>query len=92
MPFIRRFISNQLASRIGRFASAATIAPSGVSSATDSCGSGLATMPTTTNVFDESVNAGSVVVGIAAIAFRKNEKTAELRAKYRCQGVWPEQG
>jgi adenine phosphoribosyltransferase len=35
--------------------------------------------------------AGGVVVGIAAIAFRKNEKTAELWAKYRCHGVWPEQ-
>jgi hypothetical protein len=30
-------------------------------------------------------------VGIAAIAFRKNEKTASLWAKYRCHGVWPEQ-
>ena len=36
--------------------------------------------------------AGGVVVGIAAIAFRKNEKTASLWAKYRCYGVWPEQG
>ena len=35
--------------------------------------------------------AGGVVVGIVAIAFRKNEKTAELWAKYRCHGVWPEQ-
>lgn len=35
--------------------------------------------------------AGGVVVGIAAIAFRKNEKTAPLWAKYRCHGVWPEQ-
>ncbi len=35
--------------------------------------------------------AGGVVVGIAAIAFRKNEKTASLWAKYRCHGVWPEQ-
>ena len=35
--------------------------------------------------------AGGVVVGIAAIAFRKNEKTAELWAKYRCHGVWPEE-
>ena len=35
--------------------------------------------------------AGGVVVGIAAIALRKNEKTAPLWAKYRCHGVWPEQ-
>jgi adenine phosphoribosyltransferase len=35
--------------------------------------------------------AGGVVVGIVAIAFRKNERTAELWAKYRCHGVWPEQ-
>jgi len=35
--------------------------------------------------------AGGVIVGIAAIAFRKNERTAELWAKYRCHGVWPEQ-
>jgi adenine phosphoribosyltransferase len=35
--------------------------------------------------------AGGVVVGIAAIAFRRNEKTQELWAKYRCHGVWPEQ-
>jgi adenine phosphoribosyltransferase len=35
--------------------------------------------------------AGGVVVGIAAIAFRKNERTAPLWAKYRCHGVWPEQ-
>jgi adenine phosphoribosyltransferase len=35
--------------------------------------------------------AGGVVAGIAAIAFRKNEKTAELWEKYRCHGVWPEQ-
>ena len=35
--------------------------------------------------------AGGVVAGIAAIAFRKNEKTAPLWAKYRCHGVWPEQ-
>lgn len=35
--------------------------------------------------------AGGVVVGIAAIAFRKNEKTAPLFAKYRCHSVWPEQ-
>lgn len=35
--------------------------------------------------------AGGVVAGIAAIAFRKNEKTAELWGKYRCHGVWPEQ-
>lgn len=34
---------------------------------------------------------GGVVAGIAAIAFRKNEKTASLWAKYRCHGVWPEQ-
>jgi adenine phosphoribosyltransferase len=33
---------------------------------------------------------GGVVVGIAAIAFRKNERTAPLWAKYRCHGVWPE--
>ncbi len=35
--------------------------------------------------------AGGVVAGIAAIAFRKNEKTAPLWARYRCHGVWPEQ-
>ena len=35
--------------------------------------------------------AGGVVAGIAAIAFRKNESTAPLWAKYRCRGVWPEQ-
>lgn len=35
--------------------------------------------------------AGGVVVGISAIAFRKNEKTAPLWAKYRCHAVWPEQ-
>jgi len=35
--------------------------------------------------------AGGVVVGIVAIAFRKNENTAPLWAKYRCHGVWPEQ-
>jgi adenine phosphoribosyltransferase len=35
--------------------------------------------------------AGGIVVGIAAIAFRKNERTAGLWAKYRCHGVWPEQ-
>ncbi len=34
---------------------------------------------------------GGTVVGIAAIAFRKNERTAPLWAKYRCHGVWPEQ-
>jgi adenine phosphoribosyltransferase len=34
---------------------------------------------------------GGIVVGIVAIAFRKNEKTAGLWAKYRCHGVWPEQ-
>ena len=35
--------------------------------------------------------AAGVVVGITAIAFRKNERTAPLWAKYRCHGVWPEQ-
>lgn len=35
--------------------------------------------------------AGGVVMGITAIAFRKNDKTAGLWAKYRCHGVWPEQ-
>lgn len=35
--------------------------------------------------------AGGQVVGIAAIGFRKNEKTAELWAKYRCHGLWAEQ-
>jgi adenine phosphoribosyltransferase len=35
--------------------------------------------------------AGGVVVGVTAIAFRKNPGTAELWAKYRCHGVWPEQ-
>jgi adenine phosphoribosyltransferase len=34
---------------------------------------------------------GGIVVGIAAIAFRKNEKTASLWEKYHCHGVWPEQ-
>jgi adenine phosphoribosyltransferase len=34
--------------------------------------------------------AGGVVSGIVAIAFRKNERTAPLWAKYRCHGVWPE--
>jgi len=34
--------------------------------------------------------ARGVVLGIAAIAFRKNERTAPLWAKYRCHGVWPE--
>jgi adenine phosphoribosyltransferase len=35
--------------------------------------------------------AGGIVVGVTAIAFRKNVGTAELWAKYRCHGVWPEQ-
>jgi len=35
--------------------------------------------------------AGGVVVGIVAIGFRKNDKTAGLWAQYRCHGVWPEQ-
>ena len=35
--------------------------------------------------------AGGVVVGIVAIGFRNNEKTAALWARYRCHGVWPEQ-
>lgn len=35
--------------------------------------------------------AGGVIVGIAAVGFRKNERTAGLWAKYRCLGVWPEQ-
>lgn len=35
--------------------------------------------------------AGGIVVGIVAIGFRKNEKTAELWTRYRCHGVWPEQ-
>ncbi len=35
--------------------------------------------------------AAGVVVGIAAIAFRRNEKTLPLWAKYHCHGVWPEQ-
>ncbi|MBI5689587.1 MAG: adenine phosphoribosyltransferase [Verrucomicrobia bacterium] len=35
--------------------------------------------------------AEGVVAGIAAIAFRRNEKTAPLWARYRCHGVWPEQ-
>ncbi|HRE79581.1 MAG TPA: phosphoribosyltransferase family protein [Opitutaceae bacterium] len=34
---------------------------------------------------------GGVVVGITAIAFRKNERTAALWSRYRCHGVWPEQ-
>lgn len=34
---------------------------------------------------------GGVVVGITAIAFRKNERTASLWNRYRCHGVWPEQ-
>ena len=35
--------------------------------------------------------AGGIVAGIAAIAFRRNERTAPLWAKYKCHGVWPEQ-
>ncbi|MBC7367208.1 MAG: adenine phosphoribosyltransferase [Undibacterium sp.] len=35
--------------------------------------------------------AGGVVVGIAAIGFRKNDRTADLFARYRCHSVWPEQ-
>jgi len=34
--------------------------------------------------------AGGVVVGIAAICLRKNERTAELVMRYRCHSVWPE--
>jgi len=34
--------------------------------------------------------AGGVVVGIAAICLRKNERTAELVTRYRCHSVWPE--
>jgi len=34
--------------------------------------------------------AGGIVVGIVAIAFRKNEGTADLWSKYRCHSVWPE--
>ncbi|MCE2860955.1 MAG: hypothetical protein RIR76_2734 [Verrucomicrobiota bacterium] len=35
--------------------------------------------------------AGGVVAGIAAIAFRRNDRTAPLWARYRCHGLWPEQ-
>ena len=35
--------------------------------------------------------AGGVIAGIAAIAFRRNERTAPLWARYRCHGLWPEQ-
>ena len=35
--------------------------------------------------------AGGVVVGIAAICLRKNERTADLTARYRCHSLWPEQ-
>ena len=31
-----------------------------------------------------------VVVGIAAICLRRNERTAELLTRYRCHSVWPE--
>jgi adenine phosphoribosyltransferase len=34
--------------------------------------------------------AGGIVVGITAIAFRKNLKTEPLWSKYRCHSVWPE--
>jgi adenine phosphoribosyltransferase len=34
--------------------------------------------------------AGGVVVGIVAIGFRRNERTADLLARYQCHGVWPE--
>lgn len=35
--------------------------------------------------------AGGVMVGIAAIAFRRNDRTAPLWARYRCHGLWAEQ-
>jgi adenine phosphoribosyltransferase len=35
--------------------------------------------------------AGGVIVGIAAVGFRRNERTSGLWANYRCHGVWPEQ-
>jgi adenine phosphoribosyltransferase len=35
--------------------------------------------------------AGGVIVGIAAVGFRRNERTAGLWANHRCHGVWPEQ-
>ena len=35
--------------------------------------------------------AGGVIAGIAAIAFRRNDRTAPLWARYRCHGLWPEQ-
>jgi len=35
--------------------------------------------------------AGGTVVGIVAIGFRKNERTADLWARYKCHSVWPEQ-
>jgi adenine phosphoribosyltransferase len=35
--------------------------------------------------------AGGVVVGIAAIGFRRNERTADLLARHLCHSVWPEQ-
>ncbi len=34
--------------------------------------------------------AGGTVVGITAIAFRKNLQTRTLWAKYKCHSVWPE--
>jgi adenine phosphoribosyltransferase len=36
--------------------------------------------------------AGGVVIGIVAIGFRRNERTADLLARYQCHGVWPEPG
>ena len=34
--------------------------------------------------------AGGTVAGIVAVAFRKNARTADLWARYRCHSVWPE--
>lgn len=34
---------------------------------------------------------GGIVAGITAIAFRRNDHTAPLWARYRCHSVWPEQ-
>ena len=34
--------------------------------------------------------AGGIVAGIVAVAFRRNEKTADLWGRYRCHSVWPE--
>lgn len=35
--------------------------------------------------------AGAEIVGLAAIGFRRNDRTASLWSRYRCHSVWPEQ-